>query len=165
MKKILTIAVGIMATSTLCGQSIKDLDFLVGTWDVSEVVYPGSDREYVETGKRVCGYYLGDSYIKCETNGIRKGKERSYTFLFNYEKSEDRFRLIKLHSDGESYSIKSWKINVDLQVVFEEDITGEQFISDISFEDRNKLIWRGWSPKNGRNPELQLIFIETATRQ
>jgi len=70
-----------------------------------------------------------------------------------------------LSSDYESYSIKSWKIDEDLQIVFEEDISGEQFISDISFEDRNKLIWRGWSPKNGGNPELQLIFSETAIRQ
>lgn len=165
MKKSIFCAMMVIASTSLFAQSIKDLDFLIGTWDVSEVVFPGTSREYVETGVRECAYYLNENYIKCETNGIRKGRKRQYTFLFNYRKDEKKFRLLKLSSDFPGQSIKSWEIKPDLKLIFEEDVAGEQFISDISFEDRDKIIWRGWSPKNGKNPELQLIFREEAVRR
>lgn len=165
MKRILFSALLIWANSGLTAQSIKELDFLLGTWDLHEVIFAGTDREYVETGVRECSYYLGNSYIKCESNAIRKGKERSYTFLFNYDEPESRFRLLKLSSDYSFLGIKSWKIDSDLQTVLEEDLTGELFISNISIADKNKLIWRGWEPKNGKDPQLELIFTEVATRR
>jgi len=64
MRRILITVCTLIVSTTIDAQSIKDLDFLVGSWKVSEVVFPGSDREYIETGARVCGYYLGESYIK-----------------------------------------------------------------------------------------------------
>jgi hypothetical protein len=166
MKKyMLTTVIAIVASSATYCQSIKQLEFLVGTWDLEEVVFPGTEREYIETGVRECAYYLDSAYIKCDSRAIRKGRDRGYSFLFNYVESENQFRLIKLWSDHSGYSIKSWKINADLQIIYEEDVTGEQFISDISIADKDQLVWRGWSPKNGLQPKLELIFREVATRR
>ena len=45
MKHLMTVAAIIMGV--MCdAQSINDLDFLIGKWQVSEVVAEGTDREY-----------------------------------------------------------------------------------------------------------------------
>jgi hypothetical protein len=151
--------------SSISSQSIRDLDFLIGSWNVREVVYADTPKEYIETGKRECLFYLDSAYIKCETKAIRKGKNREYTFLYNYVKETDEFRLFKFSSDFDAYGIKSWKINQEAKVIEEEDKTGYQFIGASSFVDKNRIIWKGWAPKIGQDPELELIYTEEAIRK
>ncbi len=154
-----------LVLTTAYAQSIQDLDFLIGTWELSEVANPGTPSEYIEKGTRTCEYYLRGNYIKCESNGVRKGRDRSYTFLFTYEKKEDRIKLIKISSDFDAHSIKSWAIDKENKIITEEDMTGYQFVSSISYENRDEIIWRGYSPKVGKEPSLQLVFEERAVRQ
>ena len=80
-------------------QSIKDLGFLIGKWEVSEIVYAGTDKEYIETGSRECAYYMDGSWIKCETMGKRHGRDRSYTFLINYHPEKKYFQFLSLSGD------------------------------------------------------------------
>ena len=70
------------------GQSIRDLDFLIGEWEVTETIYPGQPKEYQETGTRTCSYYLDGTFIKCESETIvsTSGRKRTYAYYINYDK-------------------------------------------------------------------------------
>jgi len=165
MQKIYLAATLLALSYCLPAQSIKDLDFLVGTWDTHEVIYEGTPKEYIETGERVCAYYMDSTYIKCETKGLRKGKPRTYAFLFNYDAQKKHFQLLKIFGDYSFYANKSWKIDWEQQLILEEDTGGDQYIGNIDFADPNRIIWRGWFPSQKREPKLSLIFTETATRK
>ncbi len=148
-------------------QSIRDLDFLVGRWEVSEIVFAGTDREYTETGSRECSYYLDGSYIKCETQGIRKGRNRSYTFLINYESEKEYFRLLSLSSDYPDVGMSAWEIDSEAQIIKGRGLQGYGSIHRLDFRDRNKIIWQGLYPEANSNSELELkaMWTETATRK
>lgn len=146
-------------------QSIQDLDFLIGTWDTSDLIYPGTDRAYTEKGTRECGYYLDGAYIKCETWSNLKGKSRMSTFLYSYDKSGKFFRLIKIYSTYDLYELKKWVLDQETKTILESDLTGQTNVGTFSFEDRDKLVWSGWQIKKGKTPSLHPIFTETITRK
>ena len=165
MKLIGSFALLWICTSNLDGQSIQDLDFLVGSWNTHELIFEGTDREYHESGQRTCDYYLDSTYIKCDTKASNKRRERAYTFLINFDKDSKQFRILKIFSDYSFIVTKSWKVDLEKEMIIEADTSGDQYVGSISFEDKEKLIWRGWSPSKEADPSLDLIFTETATRR
>ncbi|MEP5611435.1 MAG: hypothetical protein ABJP45_04265 [Cyclobacteriaceae bacterium] len=164
--KILIIAIGMMATIHLHAQSIKDLDFLIGKWKVSEIVAAGTDKEYTEIGARECSYYMG-SWIKCETKGKRHGRNRSYTFLINYHPEKEYFQFLSLSSDYPDCGISAWIIDSDASIIRGRSTQGYESIHSINFEDKNKIIWQGLYPRANDDSKLELepLWTETATRK
>lgn len=148
-------------------QSIKDLDFLVGKWEVREIVFAGTDKEYIETGSRECAYYMDGSWIKCETMGKRHGRDRSYTFLINYHPAEEYFQFLSLSSDYPDLGVSAWEIDTDAQIIRGRSTQGYESIHSINFKNNDKIIWQGLYPRVGEDAKLELqpMWTETAIRK
>jgi len=171
MKTILIIALGILASTSLRAQSIKDLDFLIGSWDVLETIYPGTDRAYQEKGTRVCEYYLNGSFIKCESSTVvsTSGKKRFYAYIINYDSREDCFRATNFANDFPLQGQFKWfldKENEQILAITPKNVIEDRFFrGTISYADKNKLIWNGWSSKFLEDKEWKQVFNDVATKQ
>lgn len=147
-------------------QSIMDLDFLIGKWEVSEIVAAGTENEYLETGTRDCAYYLDGSYIKCETQGKRHGKNRQYTFLINYHPGKDYFQFISLSGDYPDFGMSAWVIDENADIIQGRSIDGYESIHSIDFTNKDRIIWQGLYPRANGDAVLELkpLWTETASR-
>lgn len=166
MKRLLTI----LFLAGVChsnAQSIKDLDFLIGKWEVSEIVAAGTENEYTETGTRECAYFMDGNWIKCETRGKRRGRDRSYTFLINYHPEKEYFQFLSLSSDYPDCGISAWVIDKNADVIRGRSTSGYESIHSINFEDKDKIVWQGLYPRAGDDAKLLLkpLWTETAIRQ
>ncbi len=152
-------------------QSIKDLDFLIGEWEVNETLFPGTDKSYTENGTRVCGYYLDDSFIRCESSTLssKTGKKRAYTYLINYDKKEECFWVTALSNDFPKHDKQQWfldKKNEQIIAIIPRSVFNNQFFrATISFKDRNRLVWDGWYSKFRGDREWKYIMNDVATKK
>lgn len=148
---------------------VRSLDFLIGTWELHEVTYPGQPNEYVETGKRTCAYVLNGRYVQCETKAIRKGKERSYFFLINYLRQENRYQMVSMYSDYDQQGRQAVVLDSARSLLQITVIPGgfrNDFItrSTLSFANPDKLVWEGWTSSTTGTKDWLPLFVETATR-
>ena len=171
MKKILLGVMIFVASYQLYGQSIKDLDFLIGAWETVETIYPGLEKEYQEKGTRICGYYLNDSFIKCEssTKISTSGKERKVVYYINYDKKEECFWATTLASDFPKHGQHKWFLDEENQQIIAitpKNVIGDRFFrGTISYADKNRLIWDGWASKFSSDKNWQQIFHDVATKK
>ena len=169
MKKLMTIILCAISTS-LFSQSIKDLDFLIGEWEVKETLYPGTDREWTENGKRVCGYFLKDQFIKCESLTVdsRNQRERAYAYIFNYDEKEQCFQVTSIAHDFPRHGQHKWFIDKDnsiIQAISPVNVIGDRFFrGTIDFSDPNKVVWNGWSSTFNQDKEWKQVFNDVTTR-
>lgn len=171
MKTILIIIVGIAAALPLEAQSIKDLDFLIGAWDVAETIYPGTEKEYQEKGTRICSYYLDRRFIKCESETIvsTSGKKRTYAYYINYDKKAQCFRATNFAHDFPLHGQFQWYLDVENERIIA--ITPKNVIEDrffratISYADKDRLVWNGWASKWLDDKEWKQIFNDVATKK
>lgn len=160
-----------LASAQSNGQSIQDMDFLIGTWDVLETIYPGTDRAFQEKGTRVCEYYLKDTMIKCEsrTNLSTSGRERVYVYLIKYNSRAENFTAINFAHDFPLHGYFRWNLDMESEeIVFNSprSVNDDQFVrGTISFENRDRLVWRGWGSKFDGDREWYQIFEDVATRR
>lgn len=88
---------GMTASGAPKTQSIRDLDWLIGSWDFVDV---SVTRKYRETGTRTCSYTLDEKYLVCQSIGTsQSGKERTYIFFLNYNSIDDRFEMVAMFGD------------------------------------------------------------------
>ncbi|MCE7995557.1 MAG: hypothetical protein HEP71_26500 [Roseivirga sp.] len=152
------------------GQSIRDLDFLIGTWQVEETLYPGTDKEYKEKGMRTCEYYLGDSFIKCEaeTTVSKTGKNRMYVYLINYNKWGEYYQAINFSNDYPAYSHQQWYLDADkkeIRIVMPQNAKRDRFFrSKISFRDPDRMIWEGWQSRFDEIKDWFYVFRDVGER-
>ncbi|MDW3195623.1 MAG: hypothetical protein R8G66_24820 [Cytophagales bacterium] len=157
--------------TSLQAQSIKDLDFLIGEWEVLETIYPGTDKAYTESGTRRCEYYLNNSYIKCEsaTTPTRTGKTRYYAYLINYDHKNDCFWATGLANDFPLQSHHQWfldKESQEIRAITPRNVNGDRFFrGTISFADPNKLVWNGWRSRFKGEKEWEQVFNDIATKK
>lgn len=115
MKKITTTIhiTLIMIIHSVNGQpakTTKDLDFLLGEWEVIRTYSPGGTNERILAGELSCKWALDSTFIECtyllERPGKRRGIDRVY---FNYNTIYDKYEStwmsstwpIKATSSGE----------------------------------------------------------------
>jgi len=154
------------------GQSIKDLDFLIGTWEVEETILPGRDNEYQEKGTRTCEYYLDGSFIKCEASTVvtHTGKKRTYAYYINYDAKEDCFWATNFANDFPLHGLHQWfldKENQQINGAAPQNVNKDRFFKHtISYANRDRLIWEGWSSKfKASDKAWQHIFHDVATKK
>lgn len=150
-------------------QSIKDLNFLIGKWQLTEVVHKGEPNEYIERGTREYKYILDSTYLRYESKATRKGKSRSYIMNINYNSGTKRFFMTDQFSDfdfrGNSEIILD-SLKQELHLISPLDVNdGEFFRSRISFKDRDKLIWEGWSSPFLGERVWNLLYTEEMARK
>ncbi len=155
----------------LQAQSINDLDFLIGEWEVLETILPGTEKEYTESGTRTCTYYLNDSYIKCEsaTTSSRNGKKRFYAYLINYDHKNACFWATGLANDFPLQSKHQWfldKESQQIRAITPNNVNGDRFFrATISYADRDQLIWDGWRSRYAGEKEWEQVFHDVATKK
>ncbi len=170
MQKNVFILALVFSTNASFSQSIKDLDFLIGTWEIVETIYPGTEREYQEKGTRTCAYYLNGSFIKCEseTTVQKNGKKRYYSYVINYDKREDCFWATNFAHDFPLHGQFKWFLDKENQRIIA--ITPKNVIEDrffratISYRDKNKLVWNGWASVFKNDKEWVHIFNDVTTK-
>lgn len=164
MRFKLTILVCVMLTSArLAAQdkSIKDLDILIGTWDVEEKQVDGS---FTEKGVRTCAYVMHDSYIQCETIATSGGKERSYRFLINYNKQTKQFEMISIFSNWPAKESDILSVNGNEITLASMSTEASDRSALIKFNGKNSYEWSGRNfPRS--TPEKVFRYVETGVRK
>ncbi len=170
MQKLLLLLMLVVLSSHAFSQSIKDLDFLIGTWNVEETIYPGTKKAYQEKGTRTCEYYLNGSFIKCESETVvqKNGKKRYYAYLINYDQSENCFHATNLANDFPLQGQFKWyldKENEEIIAITPKNVIEDRFFrATISFANKNKLVWNGWASVFVEDKAWKHIFTDIATK-
>ena len=169
-KNPFTVTIGIVLLfqfQSVHSQSIQDLDFLIGTWDVSEVICPGSDKKYIEGGTRTCEYDVDGTYIKCVTNAKSKYGERSLFMFFNYDKKFNKYIVTTLFSNLSFQGKYEWYLDSAQQTIQSisplEPNEDEFYRGEISISE-NQLIWKGYRTSFRKDRSWELRYIETSNR-
>ncbi len=172
MNKIALAALLVSITTSIWGQSINDLDFLIGNWEVEETILPGRDNEYQEKGIRTCEYYLDGSFIKCEASTVitHTGKKRTYAYYINYDEKEDCFWATNFANDFPLHGLHQWFLdeeNQQLIAITPKNVNGDRFFrGTISYATKGQIIWNGWSSKfRASDKEWQHIFHDVASKK
>nr|WP_298793283.1 hypothetical protein [uncultured Allomuricauda sp.] len=170
MQKTILILLSVTFSSSSFSQSIKDLDFLIGTWKIVETIYPGTEKEYQEVGTRTCEYYLNGSFIKCESVTVdqRNQRERFYSYIINYDKKENCFRATNFAHDFPLHGQFKWfldKENERIIAITPKNVIEDRFFrATISYADRDKLVWNGWASVFEKDKEWIQIFTDVTTK-
>lgn len=87
--------------------SVKDLHFLIGTWQVEEV---NQGKNWWEKCTRTGTYVLDSTYIQLESVAVSStGKKRTYRFMIHFDKTVNQFEMICMYGNWS-------KIQTDLLV-------------------------------------------------
>ncbi|MEQ8928110.1 MAG: hypothetical protein RLO81_19995 [Fulvivirga sp.] len=170
MKNLLTLLF-LFSIALASGQSIKDLDFLIGEWEVEETIMPGTDKEYKETGKRRCSYFLNDSCIlmEAETTISTSGRKRTYMYIINYDIKENCYWATAVASDFPKQGLHKWFLDKENKII--KAITPKNVIEDrffratIDYSNPDQLVWNGWASIFKNDKEWFQIFNDVATRK
>ncbi|MEQ8715880.1 MAG: hypothetical protein RIC80_22900 [Cyclobacteriaceae bacterium] len=171
MKNIMTMTLALVASFTLNAQDINDLDFLIGSWEVTETLYPGTDRTWQENGTRTCEYWLDGQFIKCESVTVdsRNGNQRTYAYFFNYHEKEDCFLVTSFAHDFPLHGQHKWFLNKEekvIQAISPKNVIGDQFFrATISYADPNRIIWNGWRSKFTEDKAWFQVFNDVTVRK
>ena len=76
-----------------------DISFMVGTWHVTEVIYPGEEREYVETSVRSCQWALAGTYVQCHIEGSARGRQRESLWMINQPGGPPNIEILGVFSN------------------------------------------------------------------
>ncbi|MGW9684829.1 hypothetical protein [Flagellimonas sp. 2504JD1-5] len=170
MQKTILILLFITFSSSSFSQSIKDLDFLIGTWKVVETILPGTEKAYQEIGTRTCSYYLNGSFIKCESETViqKNGRKRYYSYIINYDKKENCFRATNFANDFPLHGQFKWfldKENKRIIAITPKNVIEDRFFrATISYANKDKLVWNGWASVFKKDKDWKQIFNDVATR-
>ena len=128
-------------------QSIKDLDFLIGKWEVRE---DNEEKTWWEKSVRTAKYALMDNYIELESRTIDSNRRERITLWFiNYNKKKEQFEMASMFSNWykTQFDILTWdKENRVLTIRNDPDCENgfpERFGEIIFSEDFQSYEWRG----------------------
>jgi hypothetical protein len=149
---------------------LRDLDFLIGRWEVDETILPGQVREYRERGSRECRYELGEAFIRCEseTTISTSGKKRHYAYLISYDDDSGCFWATAVASDFPRHALHQWRLDRErreIRAITPQSVNGDRFFRGvISFADRDRIVWQGWASRFSDDKEWELTFRDVARR-
>lgn len=137
----------VLAQDTL-ETSIKDLEFLIGTWEVRE---DNQEKTWWEESTRIGSYTLDSTYI--ELSAIAKsstGKQRTYLWLIHYNKKDQQFEMISMFSNWHKiqFDILGWDPNKRTLTIQSGGDPGsneyhERFGELVFEKEFNSYVWKG----------------------
>jgi hypothetical protein len=148
--------------------SAHDMSFWVGTWHITEVIYPGRDNEYVEVSVRTCDWSVNRTYVTCRIHGSARGRQRESLWLIN-QPEEGHLEILGVFSnipvkslyrgeflpDGSGLDMQNFEITEDALVAGTRQRL--RFVSPDEFEWHIGI-------RNAGTPEETVIGIERAIR-
>ncbi|MEM7087272.1 MAG: hypothetical protein AAF489_13875 [Bacteroidota bacterium] len=150
-------------------KGIKELDFLIGTWETRE---DNKETGWWETATREINYALKGNYIELKANSIdSNGREREYYWYINYNKKTEQFEMISMFSNWhETQSdILEWdpenrKLTIRNMPNRESRFT-ERFGELIFNENFNEYTWTGENKYGDANNPSIWKYIEKGVRK
>ncbi len=149
MKVVLkaTLCLTLMSYSLIStAQSIKDLEFLIGTWEVRE---DNDKKTWWEESARIGTYTLDSTYISLEAQAVSSGgKERTYQWLIHYNNKAQQFEMVSMFSNWHKIQldILSWNPETRTLTITNKPNSEEfheRFGQLVFAEDFNSYIWKG----------------------
>ncbi len=120
--------------------SVQDLDFLIGTWDVSLKWYdtynPGSEPAFTETGTMTCTYDLNyrgtNKIISCRSelytdSGRLKGRDREVLELIRWSRFSNAYERTGIYSNWPATGIEKFQFDREARIF---NIEGELGVQD-----------------------------------
>ncbi len=149
-------------------RGIKELDFLIGTWESRE---ENVEKGWWETSTREIKYALKGNYIELKANSIdSNGKERTYSWYINYNKKKERFEMVSMFSNWHKtqFDILVWdskqrKLTVRNQPLIEEEFH-ERFGEIIFNENLDAYTWNGENKYGDANDPSIWKYVERGVR-
>jgi len=150
-------------------KSIKDLDFLIGEWEVRE---DNTEEKWWEKAKRTGRYVLDSTFIELESVAISSnGKERTYRWFIHFNSKSQQFEMASMYSNWDKIllDILHWDIEQRKLTIRNGKETNshgyhERYGALIFNEDFSGYVWEGQN-KYG-DPEKPKIwtYVEKGTR-
>ncbi|MGE0588274.1 MAG: hypothetical protein AB7O48_06840 [Cyclobacteriaceae bacterium] len=88
--------------------SVRDLDFLIGKWEVREDNF---EKNWWEKTTRIGKYVMDSTYIELESKAVSSdGKHRTYRWYIHYNSKDKRFEMLSMFGNWHKvqFDIISW---------------------------------------------------------
>ncbi len=150
-------------------KGIKELDFLIGTWETRE---DNAETGWWETATREINYTLKDNYIELKANSIdSNGRERAYFWYINYNKKAKQFEMVSMFSNWHKtqFDILTWdEENRTLTIRNDPDCEKrytERFGKIMFSEDFQSYEWKGENKYGDPNNPSSWKYLEKGVRK
>ncbi|MEM7380222.1 MAG: hypothetical protein AAF361_03375 [Bacteroidota bacterium] len=147
---------------------IKDLDFLIGTWETRE---DNVEEGWWETSTREIKYDLKDNYIVLNANSVdSNGRIREYRWYINYNKKAKQFEMVSMFSNWykTQFDILDWNSEERKLTIRNRPSTESEFherLGEIVFDKNfDTYTWKGENKYGDRNDPSIWRYIETGKR-
>ncbi|NAS14035.1 hypothetical protein [Poritiphilus flavus] len=161
---VLSLSQGIAAQDA----GIKDLDFLIGTWETRE---DNVEEGWWETSTREINYALKENYIEIRANSIdSNGREREYFWYINYNKKTKRFEMVSMFSNWyqSQFDILEWNRKERKLTIRNEPDSEKEFrirFGEMVFnESFDEYTWKGENKYGDPNKPSIWRYVETGVR-
>lgn len=140
--------------------SVKDLGFLIGTWETEEH-HPAT--QWWEKSTRTATYVLDSTYIQWESVAINSShKTRTYRFLIHYDSKSNQFEMVCLYSNWPKVQtdILQWNKaarQLTLKSKPAVDVFSERSGTIQFSEDFREYVWSGINQSG--DPQKPNIFV------
>jgi len=168
MRKLITVLVLIISCFTMNSQSIKDLGFLIGTWEVRE---DNKENGWWETATRVGKYVLKDNFIEFKANSIdSNGRKREYIWYFHYNKKTKQFEMTSIFSNWHKVQsdILEWNAKERILTIRNKPQLGGEFherLGEMIFsKDFKSYEWKGENKYGDPNKPSIWRYVEKGKR-
>jgi len=164
------ILLSISVVTTACNaqhSSIKDLEFLIGTWQTEEHNKAG---DWWEKSTRIGTYILDDQYIQLESSSISStGKKRTYRFLIHYDNKVKQFEMICIYSNYPKYRTELLELDKQgRRLLLRSKPTDDEFserTGTMEFNaDFTEYTWTGANKSGDPTKPTVFEFIERGKR-
>ena len=148
-------------------RSIKELNFLIGTWETRE---DNDENGWWETSTRVIQYTLKGNFIELKANSIdSNGRKREYFWYINYNKKTERFEMTSMFSNWYKVQldILSWNPEKRTLTIVNNPNDGkfpERFGELVFSKDFKSYVWKGENKYGDPNKPSIWRYTETGKR-
>ena len=149
-------------------KSIKDLDFLIGTWETRE---DNVEEGWWETSTREIKYTLKGNFIELKANSIdSNSRKREYFWYINYNKKTEQFEMVSMFSNWHKtqFDILVWdskqrRLTIRNKPESENEFH-ERFGEIIFNKNFDEYTWKGENKYGDRNKPSIWTYIEIGSR-
>jgi len=169
IKAALIIVLFSFSTSSIAQErGIKELDFLIGTWESRE---ENVEKGWWETSTREIKYALKGNYIELKANSIdSNGKEREYSWYINYNEKEEQFEMVSMFSNWykTQFDILVWDSKLRKLTIRNKPLVENEFherFGEIVFnKNLDAYTWNGENKYGDANDPSIWKYVEKGVR-